>query len=220
MEFYLEQSQLGASTGMETGTFPTHSFGPNLKWQVCFAQLKHGEPQLLKDRHLQTDPVTAAPQPIRLQETYIANTTQDTARTGQLPWAPGKTACWDLALLMYCSGDILSQLLQSQQRADAIPVLGGFRNSLEHLEACGSSQTLSVCGQPKEHGTGGTGAAPACPSAPTPNDIGVSCFPCPSVGTGVFPPAHSQILWPPVLATSWCLSLPAWVWSHFIAMTL
>lgn len=73
MEFYLEQSQLGASTGMETGTFPTHSFGPNLKWQVCFAQLKHGEPQLLKDRHLQTDPVTAAPQPIRLQETYIAN---------------------------------------------------------------------------------------------------------------------------------------------------
>lgn len=133
MEFYLEQSQLGASTGMETGTFPTHCFGPNLKWQVCFAQLKHGEPQLLKDRHLQTDPVTAAPQPIKLQETYMANTTQDTASTGQLPWAPGKTACWDLALLMYCSGDILSQLLQSQQRADAIPVLGGFKNSLEHL---------------------------------------------------------------------------------------
>lgn len=151
---------------MESGTFPTHIFGPNLKWWVCFAQHMRDKPQLLHDRLPHTDPGMAAPQPVRLHNSCMASTTQGHSQHRRV--SPGKKACWILALLMYCSGNVLSKLLQPQRRADAIPVLECFRNSLEHLLACGSSQRLSVSGQPtfKEHGMGGMGRHQVAPLLP------------------------------------------------------
>lgn len=169
------------------------------------------KPQLLHDRLPDTDPGMAAPQPVRLRDSCMASTTQGHSQHGRISSGlpakkpAGSWHCSCTAPATSCpSYYSLSEELMLSQSWDASGIAW---NTYWHVAAHRGCLSLD---SPRSKSMawvawGGT-RLPLCSHTKCCKALLPSR---PSVGTGVFLPAHPQILWPTMLATSWCLSLPA-----------